>query len=66
MGYPPLLESGFLGDWCERLRQASERPVVGILLRGSHARQAATAYSDVDLDVLVAAGDPPVSPSPAE
>ena len=27
--------------------------MVGILLRGSHARRAATAHSDVDLDVLV-------------
>ncbi len=35
------------------MRQAAERPVVGILLRGSHARRAATAHSDVDLDVLV-------------
>lgn len=35
------------------MRQAAERPVVGILLRGSHARRDATAHSDVDLDVLV-------------
>ncbi|SCF01244.1 phosphoribosyl-AMP cyclohydrolase [Micromonospora chokoriensis] len=53
MGHPPLPDSGFLEDWAARLRQAAERPVVGILLRGSHARRAATAHSDVDLDVLV-------------
>lgn len=53
MGHAPLPDSGFLEDWAARLRQAAERPVVGILLRGSHARRAATAHSDVDLDVLV-------------
>ncbi|MBQ0903314.1 phosphoribosyl-AMP cyclohydrolase [Micromonospora sp. U21] len=53
MGHAPLPDSGFLEDWAARLRQAAERPVVGILLRGSHARQAATTHSDVDLDVLV-------------
>ncbi len=53
MGHAPLPNSGFLEDWAARLRQAAERPVVGILLRGSHARRAATAHSDVDLDVLV-------------
>ncbi|MBM0276942.1 phosphoribosyl-AMP cyclohydrolase [Micromonospora sp. STR1s_6] len=53
MGHAPLPDSGFLQDWAARLRQAAERPVVGILLRGSHARRAATAHSDVDLDVLV-------------
>lgn len=45
--------TGFLDDWAARLRRAADRPVVGILLRGSHARRAATAQSDVDLDVLV-------------
>ncbi|SIN09211.1 phosphoribosyl-AMP cyclohydrolase [Micromonospora cremea] len=53
MSHAPLPDSGFLEDWAARLRQAAERPVVGILLRGSHARRAATAHSDVDLDVLV-------------
>lgn len=53
MDHAPLPDSGFLEDWAARLRQAAERPVVGILLRGSHARRAATAHSDVDLDVLV-------------
>ncbi len=53
VGHAPLPDSGFLEDWAARLRQAAERPVVGILLRGSHARRAATAHSDVDLDVLV-------------
>ncbi|GAA2195483.1 hypothetical protein GCM10009848_63510 [Micromonospora lupini] len=53
MGHAPLPHSGFLEDWAARLRDAAERPVVGILLRGSHARRAATAHSDVDLDVLV-------------
>lgn len=53
MGHAPLPNSGFLEDWAARLRQAAERPVVGILLRGSHARRTATAHSDVDLDVLV-------------
>ncbi|RZT80038.1 phosphoribosyl-AMP cyclohydrolase [Micromonospora violae] len=53
MGHAPLPDSGFFEDWAARLRQAAERPVVGILLRGSHARRAATAHSDVDLDVLV-------------
>ncbi|TDC78559.1 phosphoribosyl-AMP cyclohydrolase, partial [Micromonospora sp. KC606] len=53
MDHGPLPESAFLHDWTTRLRAAAERPVVGILLRGSHARRAATAHSDVDLDVLV-------------
>jgi phosphoribosyl-AMP cyclohydrolase len=53
VGHAPLPHSGFLEDWAARLRDAAERPVVGILLRGSHARRAATAHSDVDLDVLV-------------
>ncbi|MCW6008608.1 hypothetical protein K1W54_29290 [Micromonospora sp. CPCC 205371] len=49
----PVVESGFLGEWVDRLRTAAGPPVVGILLRGSYARAAATAYSDVDLDVVV-------------
>lgn len=49
----PVVESGFLGEWVDRLRTAAGPPVVGILLRGSYARQAATAYSDIDLDVIV-------------
>jgi phosphoribosyl-AMP cyclohydrolase len=53
VGHAPLPDSGFLDDWATRLRQAGDREVVGILLRGSHARRAATAHSDVDLDVLV-------------
>jgi phosphoribosyl-AMP cyclohydrolase len=53
VGHAPLPHSGFLEDWAARLREAAERPVVGILLRGSHARRAATAHSDVDVDVLV-------------
>lgn len=59
MGHAASPESGFLDDWVARLRQAAERPVVGILLRGSHARRAATAHSDVDIDVLVTDGRPP-------
>lgn len=55
----PLLQSGFIDDWATRLR-GTRRAVVGILLRGSHARGAATAFSDVDLDVLVT-GPPQVS-----
>jgi phosphoribosyl-AMP cyclohydrolase len=47
----------FLDDWAARLRQAADRPVVGIMLRGSHARRAATEHSDVDVDVLLAADD---------
>ncbi|BCJ61208.1 hypothetical protein Jiend_46300 [Micromonospora endophytica] len=46
-------DSGFFDDWAARLRASTDRPVVGILLRGSHARRAATAHSDVDVDVLV-------------
>lgn len=49
----PVVESGFLGEWVDRLRTAAGPPVVGILLRGSYARAAATPYSDVDLDVIV-------------
>ncbi len=59
MGHAASPESGFFDDWAARLRQAAERPVVGILLRGSHARRAATAHSDVDLDVLVTDAPPP-------
>jgi phosphoribosyl-AMP cyclohydrolase len=55
-----LPESGFFEDWAVRLRQAADRPVVGIMLRGSHARRAATEHSDVDLDVLV--DDRPAAP----
>ncbi|SBT65363.1 phosphoribosyl-AMP cyclohydrolase [Micromonospora sediminicola] len=57
MGPASLPESGFLDEWAARLRQAADRPVVGIMLRGSHARRAATEHSDVDVDVLVAADD---------
>ncbi|MBE1492307.1 phosphoribosyl-AMP cyclohydrolase [Plantactinospora soyae] len=56
MGHGPLLQLGFLDDWTDRLRRAPGPPVVGVLLRGSHARGAATAYSDVDIDVLVSGG----------
>ncbi|MBM0239237.1 nucleotidyltransferase domain-containing protein, partial [Micromonospora sp. ATA32] len=63
MGHAPLPESGFLDDWAARLRQAAERPVVGIMLRGSHARQGATEHSDVDLDVLLSSDEPTVTPS---
>ncbi len=58
MGHAASRDGGFLDDWVARLRRAAERPVVGILLRGSHARRAATAHSDVDLDVLVSAEPP--------
>ncbi|MER6595237.1 hypothetical protein ABT214_26000 [Micromonospora purpureochromogenes] len=63
MDHAPLLGT-FFDDWATRLREGAERPVVGILLRGSHARGAATAHSDVDLDVLVADGDRPARPAP--
>lgn len=53
MSHAPLPDAGFLDDWAARLREFADRPVVGIMLRGSHARRAATAHSDVDLDVLV-------------
>ncbi|GAA4576668.1 hypothetical protein GCM10023176_48620 [Micromonospora coerulea] len=53
MGPAPLPETGFLDDWAARLRQGADPPVVGIMLRGSHARRGATEHSDVDLDVLV-------------
>ncbi|MBF9133550.1 phosphoribosyl-AMP cyclohydrolase, partial [Plantactinospora sp. S1510] len=56
MGHGPLLQLGFLDDWTDRLRRAPGPPVVGVLLRGSHARGAATTYSDVDIDVLVSGG----------
>ncbi|GAA4716854.1 nucleotidyltransferase domain-containing protein [Phytohabitans rumicis] len=49
----PVLDTGFLGDWVDRLRTSTGPPVVGVLLRGSYARDEATTYSDVDLDVLV-------------
>ncbi|NBE83711.1 phosphoribosyl-AMP cyclohydrolase [Micromonospora sp. NEAU-HG-1] len=64
MGHAASPEGGFLDDWAARLRQAAERPVVGILLRGSHARRAATTHSDVDLDVLVTDGRPSRSAGP--
>ncbi|NED57113.1 phosphoribosyl-AMP cyclohydrolase, partial [Micromonospora aurantiaca] len=57
MGPAQLPDTAFLDDWAARLRQAADRPVVGIMLRGSHARRAATEHSDVDVDVLVAADD---------
>jgi phosphoribosyl-AMP cyclohydrolase len=53
VGQGALPPSGFLDDWVNRLRGSTGRPVIGILLRGSHARDAATEYSDIDLDVLV-------------
>ncbi|GIJ77731.1 phosphoribosyl-AMP cyclohydrolase [Micromonospora phaseoli] len=53
MDHAPSPDSGFFEAWAARLRATADRPVVGILLRGSHARQAATAHSDVDVDVLV-------------
>ncbi|MCM0678472.1 phosphoribosyl-AMP cyclohydrolase, partial [Micromonospora phytophila] len=53
MGHAPSPDEGFLDDWTARLRAGAERPVVGIMLRGSHARRAATAHSDVDLDLLL-------------
>ncbi|GAB3862306.1 hypothetical protein GCM10029963_68260 [Micromonospora andamanensis] len=53
MDHAPSPDSGFFDDWAARLRERADRPVVGILLRGSHARRAATAHSDVDLDVLL-------------
>jgi phosphoribosyl-AMP cyclohydrolase len=58
VGHAASREGGFLDDWAARLRQVTDRPVVGILLRGSHARRAATAHSDVDLDVLVSDESP--------
>jgi phosphoribosyl-AMP cyclohydrolase len=63
VGHRPLLQRGFLDDWSARLRLSVDRPVVGVLLRGSHARSAATPYSDVDLDVLVTG--PPYTAHPA-
>ncbi|KAB1908869.1 phosphoribosyl-AMP cyclohydrolase, partial [Micromonospora sp. AMSO31t] len=63
MGPAPLPEIGFLDDWAARLRQAADRPAVGIMLRGSHARRAATEHSDVDVDVLVAADDERTGPA---
>lgn len=57
MGPAQLPDTAFLDDWAARLRQAADRPVVGIMLRGSHARRAATEHSDVDVDVLVVADD---------
>ncbi|NGM15281.1 phosphoribosyl-AMP cyclohydrolase [Verrucosispora sp. CWR15] len=53
MDHAPSPDSGFFDDWAARLRASADRPVVGILLRGSHARRAATAHSDVDVDVLL-------------
>ncbi len=57
MGPAQLPDTGFLDDWAARLRQTADRPVVGIMLRGSHARRAATEHSDVDVDVLVVADE---------
>ncbi len=47
------VEDPFLRRWVDRLRGAFGAPAVGVLLRGSHARDGATCYSDLDLDVLV-------------
>ncbi len=58
MDHAPSSDSRFFDDWTARLRASADRPVVGILLRGSHARRAATAHSDVDVDVLVGGGAP--------
>ncbi|AVT32657.1 phosphoribosyl-AMP cyclohydrolase [Plantactinospora sp. BC1] len=56
MDHGPLRQLGFLDDWTDRLRRLPGPPVVGVLLRGSYARGAATPYSDVDIDVLVSGG----------
>lgn len=53
MGHAASPDERFLGEWAARLRAGAEQPVVGIMLRGSHARRAATAHSDVDVDVLL-------------
>ncbi|MFC4108128.1 nucleotidyltransferase domain-containing protein [Micromonospora zhanjiangensis] len=57
------LAPGFLDDWVDRLRTVPGPPAVALLLRGSHARDAATEFSDVDLDLLVA--DPVPARNPA-
>ncbi len=64
VGPAPLPDIGFLDEWAARLRQGADRPVVGIMLRGSHARRAATEHSDVDVDVLVTDEERPGSPAP--
>ncbi|RQX29641.1 phosphoribosyl-AMP cyclohydrolase, partial [Micromonospora chalcea] len=66
MGPAPLSDTGFLDLWAARLRHAADRPVVGIMLRGSHARRAATEHSDVDVDVLVAADEPRATGGPRQ
>jgi len=59
IGYPAV----FFVEWVQRLRGLAGPEVIGVLLRGSHARGTATAYSDVDFDVLV--GGPPYANYPA-
>jgi phosphoribosyl-AMP cyclohydrolase len=51
-----VLGERFITEWAVRLRSTADPPAVAVLLRGSHARGAGTACSDVDFDVLVAAG----------
>lgn len=58
-----MLAPGFLDDWVDRLRTISGPPTVALFLRGSHARGAATEFSDVDLDVLVAGPAPASYPA---
>jgi phosphoribosyl-AMP cyclohydrolase len=60
---PPAVAGGLLSCWTDRLRALPGPPAVGVLLRGSHARGAATAYSDLDLDLLV--DGPPYQANPA-
>lgn len=59
----PAVEGGLLACWTDRLRALPGPPAVGVLLRGSHARGAATAYSDLDLDLLVAGGSYQANPA---
>jgi len=50
-----MIDTGFLAGWCGRLRDGIPG-AVAVILKGSHARDAAGPRSDVDFDVLVADG----------
>jgi phosphoribosyl-AMP cyclohydrolase len=50
------LEQAFLDEWTARLRDLPGPRVFAVYLRGSHAQDLATEYSDIDFDVLVEGG----------
>lgn len=50
------VDEAFLRRWAERLAAVAAPGAVAVLLKGSHARGEPGPHSDVDFDVLVAAG----------